>query len=52
MKAALLDDSERVLKILPRRDKEDEQREDREQVVQPGIVTKVTDFPAHCLFPP
>ena len=30
--------------ILPRRDNEDEQREDREQVVQPGIVTMVTIF--------
>jgi hypothetical protein len=38
--------------ILPRRDNEDEQREDREQVVQPGIVTMVADFPAHRLFPP
>ncbi len=38
--------------IMPRRDDDDEQREDREQVVLPAIVTVVADFPAHRLFPP
>ena len=41
-----------ICEIAPGGDDEDHERDDREQIDLPAVVTAVADFPAHCCFLP